>query len=80
MKTLTLSPNEDMVKAIRAEQNRLRNVAIFFVCLDANALPSRKFFDEWLNAVWGKKFGFHVNFCRMIQKGLFVIFLKTHNM
>jgi hypothetical protein len=39
-----------------------------------------KFLDDWLNAVWGKKFGLHVNFCRMIQKGLFVIFLKSHNM
>ena len=66
MKSLTLSPNEDMVKAIRAEQCGLRNIAIFFVYLDVNALPSRKFFDDWLNVVWGKKFRFYVNFCRMI--------------
>ena len=46
LKTLTFSPNEDMVKPVRAEKSRLRNIAIFFVCLDAIALPSRKFLDD----------------------------------
>ena len=59
---------------------RLRNIAIFFVCLNANAFPSHKFLDDWLNVVWGKRVILHVNFYRMIHKGLFIIFLKTHNM
>lgn len=75
LRTLTLSPNEDMVKVVRAKKYRLKNIAIFFVCLDLNSLPSRKFLDDWLNVVWGKKFGLHVSFCIMIRKGIFVIFL-----
>lgn len=30
--------------------------------------------------MWGKKLGIYVTYCRMIQKVLFVIFLKNHNM
>lgn len=69
-----------MIKAIRSEQLHLRNIAIFFVCMDKESLPLWNFFDDWIANVWGKKLGIHVNFCRMIQKGLFVIFLKSHNM
>lgn len=80
LKTLSLSPNEDMVKAIRSEQSHLRNIAIFFVCMHNNSLPSRKNFDDWVENVWGKKLGIHVSFYRMIQKGLFVVFFRSHNM
>ena len=74
LKTITLSPNENMVKAVRAEHSRLRNIVVFFVCLDANAFHSHKFLDDRLNSMWGKKIGLHVDFCRMIQRGLFIIF------
>ena len=79
-KTLSLSPNEDMVSTIKSERSRLKSIAIFFVCLDKEAMPARKFFDDWLASVWGKKLGIYVTYCRMIQKGLFVVFLKSHNM
>ena len=75
-KVLSLSPNEDMVSAILNERSRLKSIAIFFICLDKEALPARKFFDDWLASVWGKKLGIYVTYYRMIQKGLFVIFLK----
>ena len=41
---------------------------------------ARKFLDDWLNKVWGKKLGIAISFSRMIQRGMFVIFLKTHAM
>lgn len=44
--------------------------------MDLNALPSRRFFDDWIGNVWGKKLGAYVNFCHMMQKGLFVVVLK----
>jgi hypothetical protein len=69
-KTLSLSPNEDMILAIRNEQSRLKDIAIFFVCLESDSLPSRKFFDDWIANVWGRKLGIHVTFCRRIQKGI----------
>lgn len=65
-KMLNLESNNDMVKVVKDEQNRLKNMVIFFVCLDVKILPARKFIDEWLNKVWGKKLGITVNFSRMI--------------
>ena len=38
------------------------------------------FFDDWLATVWGKKLGIYVTYCRMIKKGMFVVFLKNHKM
>lgn len=68
LKTLSLSPNDDMIIAIRNEQSRLKDIAIFFVSLENDSLPSRKFSNEWIANVWGRKLGIHVSFCRMIQK------------
>lgn len=34
--------------------------------------------DSWLADVWGKKLGIHFSYCKMIQKGLSVLFLKNH--
>lgn len=46
VKVLSLTPNDEMLKAIRNEQNILKNVVVFFICMDHNALPSRKFFND----------------------------------
>ena len=78
--TLSLTPNVDMVNAIKEEQSRLKSIAVFFVCMDVKFLLARKYLDDWINNVWGKKLGIVVNFSRMIQKGLFVIFFKNHAM
>ena len=78
--TLSLTPNVDMVNAIKGEQSRLKSIAVFFVCMDVKFLPAREYLDDWINNVWGKKLGIVVNFSRMIQKGLFVIFFKNHAM
>lgn len=45
LKTLSLSPNEHMIEAIRSEQSHLRNIANVFVCMDSNFLSSRKDFN-----------------------------------
>lgn len=37
------------------KEKRPKNVAIFFACLDSNTPPTKRFFDNWLNTVWGKK-------------------------
>ena len=79
-KTLSLTPNDDMVKAIKGEQTRLNSIAFFFVCMDVKFLPARKYLDDWINNVWGKKLSIVVSFNRMIQKGMFVIFFKNHTM
>ena len=57
-KVLSLSPNEDMVSTILNERSRLKSIAIFFICLDKEAMPARNFFDDWLAAVWGKNLPF----------------------
>ncbi len=43
LKTLSLLPNEDMVRAIKIEKSQLKHVSVFFACLDKGFLPSRKF-------------------------------------
>ena len=68
------------MSAIKNERSRLKSIVIVFVCLDKEAMLARKFFDEWLASFWGKKLGIYVTYYRMIQKGLFVVFLKNHNM
>lgn len=68
MKVLSLSPNEDMIFAIKGEQSRLKSIAIFFVCSDKEFMLARIFFDDWLATVWRKKLGIYVAYCRMIQK------------
>lgn len=73
-RVLRLNPNEEMINAIRKEENRLRNTTTFLTCMDVNNLPTHNFFDKWLNLIWGKKLGIHITFCRMIQQGLFIIF------
>ena len=80
LKTISLSLNEDMVGAIIYILSWLKNIVVFFACLDKEFFPSQKFFDEWVANVWGKKLGIHVTFCRMVHKGLFVVFVKSHNM
>ena len=72
--TLSLTPNIDIVNVIKGEQFWLKHIAVFFVCMDVKFLPARKYLDEWINNVWGKKLDIVVNFSRMIQKGLIVIF------
>ena len=57
-----------MISAIKGEQSRLKSIAIFFVCLDKEFMPTKKKFDDWLATVWGKKLGIYVTYCRMIQK------------
>ena len=69
-----------MVNAIKGEQSRLKSIAVFFVCMDVKFLLTRKYLDDWINNFLGKKLGIVVNFSRMIQKGLFVIFFKNHAM
>ena len=69
-----------MISAIKGEQSRLKIIAIFFVCLDKEFMSARNFFDDWLAIVWGKKLGIYVTYFHMIQKGMFVVFLKNHNM
>lgn len=49
--TLSLFPNNDMVREIHADKNRLRNTTIFFIFLNKESLPSHIFFDSWLNYV-----------------------------
>ena len=78
--TLSLTPNVDMVNVIKGEQSRSKSIAVFFVCMDVKFLPTRKYLDDWINNVWGKNLGIVVNFSRMIQKRLFVIFFKNHAM
>lgn len=77
-KILALSPNANMVNAIKSEQSHLKNIVIFFVCMDMKFLPARKFLDDWIGNIWGKKLGINVSFSRIVQKGLFVIFFKNH--
>ena len=69
-----------MISTIKGEQSRLKSISIFFVSLDKEFMPTRNFFDDWLTTVWGKKLGIYVTYCHMIQKGMFVVFLKNHNM
>ena len=45
-KVLSLSPNEDIIFAIKGEQYRLKSIAIFFVCLDKEFIPAIIFFDD----------------------------------
>ncbi len=34
--------------------------------------------DDWFHNFWNTKLGFHITFCRQIQKGLFLIFFANH--
>lgn len=56
----------------------LMDIAIFFVCLHKESLPSQKLFDEWITKIWRSKLGIQVSFFRMVQKGIFVVFFKSH--
>lgn len=58
----------------------LKNIVIFMVIVDVNRLLARKFFDNWVVNVWQKKLGICVSFYRMVQKGVFLMFLKDHEM
>ena len=44
--TLSLTPNVDMVNAIKGEQSRLKIISVFFVCMDVKFLPARKYLDD----------------------------------
>lgn len=72
-----LIPNEDLDIAISQEDVKLSKTAIFFAAMDPEKVPARKYMDEWFKNVWEKKLGFHFYYCRMVQKGLFVIFFNN---
>ena len=77
-KILPYSPNMDMVKVLKNEQGRLKNVAILFSCMDSNSFPSCEFFNEMQENIRVEKLGIFVSFCRMMYKGLFIIVFKSH--
>lgn len=41
---------------------------------------TREILDDWFNNVWGKKLQILGNFSQMVQKEMFIVFLKNHVM
>ena len=74
----SLNPNSEMITEIVKEKNRLKDTAIFFAAVEIDKCPPRKFLDDWFHNFWNIKLGFHISFCRQIQKGLFVLFFANH--
>ncbi|XP_059064486.1 uncharacterized protein LOC131856648 [Cryptomeria japonica] len=72
--SLSIIPNSDMLDEILKEKNRLCNLAIFFSATEIDKCPPRKFMDDWFHNFWNNKLGYHILFCRQIQKGLYVVF------
>ena len=72
--TFHVTPNPEMLNEIIKEKDRLRNSAIFFSAVEIDKVPARKFLDDWFHNYWNLKLGYHISFCRQIQKGLFVVF------
>lgn len=76
--SFSISPNPEMLDEISKEKNRLRNFSIFFSAVEVDKCPPRKFLDDWFHNYWNLKLGYHISFCRQIQKGLFIIFFNKH--
>lgn len=68
-----------MKEAIHNEKNSLKEVAVFFA-IDTAKIPARKYLDGWFNNVWTNKLDIQLTFCKMIKRGIFIVFLKDHNM
>ena len=71
---LVIKPNSQMNEVIELEKAKLQDCAIFFAVVDSSRVPSRNFLNDWFHKVWGQKLGFHFTYCRMLQKGLFILF------
>ena len=71
---LVIKPNSQMNEVIELEKAKLQDCAIFFAVVDSSRFPSRNFLNDWFHKVWGQKQGFHFTYCRMLQKGLFIVF------
>ena len=63
-----------MNEVIELEKAKLQDCAIFCAAVDSSRVPSRNFLNDWFHKVWGQKLGFHFTYCRMLQKGLFILF------
>lgn len=71
-------PNDEMLKEIAMEKDRLSKTAIFFACINVEKCPLRKFLNDWFNSLWNIKLVLKISFCRQIQRGLFIIFFQNH--
>lgn len=72
-------PNPKMLEEIVKEKHRLRGTVIFFLAIEIDKCPPRKFMDDWFLHYWNIKLGLHISFCRQIHKGLYVIFFVNHD-
>lgn len=72
--------NFDMINVLSQEKNRLKIIVFFLAIMDISKIPTRKSLNELFKNVWLKKLGFQIFFCKMIQKGLFLIFIKDPKM
>lgn len=75
--SFSVVPNLEMLNEISKEKSRLSNTAIFFSVTELDKCPPRKFMDDWFHNFWNNKLGFHISFCRKLQKGLYVIFFAN---